>query len=243
KIDSQSTCRAAIEITGAAQSTIDLVLEQRATRGVVELTGDRSTIVVLLRQCLLRGADSLRRGVDRRRLGTRQSSTATQGYRVLQLDGERCTGGHVHVAAFGQQTAQRGEDGVHAVARSGAGDSCSNSTTLTDEHDVRVGIALDLGSLGGVSAGELAGDREGRAVGKGDTIEHDVYDARLLAGCGRGHLDDAADPASGRDDRVLIDADAFDDVGLERLPGPGACRLKRCVGANDDDASGGQYYP
>src|SRR6185436_11245069 len=111
KIDSQSTCRTSIEVAGGAQSTIDLILEERATRGVVELTVDRSAIIILLGQSLLRGADTLARGVDRRRLGTGQSSTATQRHRVLQLNGERSTGWHVHVAAFGQQASEGGEDG------------------------------------------------------------------------------------------------------------------------------------
>ena len=79
--------------------------------------------------------------------------------------------------------------------RAGAGDRRADAAALTDEHDARVRIALDLPPLGGVGARQLAGDGDGRAVGEHDPVEHDFDHARLLPRRGTRDGDLPADPA------------------------------------------------
>src|SRR6185436_19992009 len=97
------------------ETGIRLELEERETRGVVELAVDLPAVVLPLGERRLRIANALRRGVERVHVARADAAAPTQRHRLLDLDGARCTGGDVHVAPFGQQAAKRGEDVVRAL--------------------------------------------------------------------------------------------------------------------------------
>src|SRR5204863_8867314 len=183
-----------IEIAGSSHSAIYLKLKQRVARVVVEPASNRTSIIILLRQRLLRRAHPVCRRVNRIRLsGPAQPSTAAQCHRVFELAGERSTGGHVHVLALREQSPQRAENVVGVSARAGTSDRSADPTSSANQNHSRIiWIALDLASLSRIGAGELAGDRKPRAVRKRETIDHDFDDARLLPSRRCGKRDDAA---------------------------------------------------
>ena len=140
--------RPAVEIPRRDDALVDLKLEQRTLRGVIELPVDRAAIVILLRERLLRGADSVRGSVDRERVRRSCGAAATEHQPLLELNREGSACDHANVARLRQQIAQRSQDSRRRTSfRTGSGDRRPHAAASTDQHDARIGIGFDLTPL------------------------------------------------------------------------------------------------
>src|SRR5688572_31322989 len=95
--------RAPVEVSGRDDALVDLELEQRALRRVVKLSVDGAAIVILLREGLLRGPDSVSRGVDRERIRGPGRPASAQDQALFELNRQGSARRHPNIARLRQQ--------------------------------------------------------------------------------------------------------------------------------------------